>query len=155
MRELPRLEIGEGALLGVDTNLFIYHFEDNPEFGPAASQLLEAAESGRWRLVASVLSLMEVLVLPKRQGREALCQRYRDLFQTFPNLTVLPVGPEVVELASDLRAHHRIRTPDALHLATASFAGAKAFVSQDSRLPYLTHLPVVRLAELTRGPYVG
>ena len=154
MSELPRLEIGEGALLGVDTNLFIYHFEDNPEFGPAASRLLEAAESGRWRLVASVMSLMEVLVLPRRQGREALCQRYRDFFRAFPNLTVLPVGPDVAELASDLRAHHRIRTPDALHLATATFAGASAFVSEDSRLPHLTHLPIVRLAELTRGLHV-
>jgi predicted nucleic acid-binding protein len=132
-------------LYAVDTMLFVYHFEGNERFGPAAGRLLAAAESGQCRLVASVLARMEVLVVPKRHGREDLCQRYRDLFEAFPNLTVLPIGPEITEIAAGLRANHNLRTPDALHLATAIQAGAKAFVSEDRRIGGVEGMEVVRL----------
>jgi predicted nucleic acid-binding protein len=145
---------GPGALrrlplYGVDAMLFIYHFEGNEEFGPAAGRLLQAAEDGKCRLVASVLALLEVLVVPKRQGHEALCRRYRDLFESFPNLSVLPIGPEIVELASGLRAAHDLRTPDALHLATALHAEAEAFVSGDKRLRSVQGIRIARVEELT------
>jgi predicted nucleic acid-binding protein len=89
---------------------------------------------------------MEVLVVPKRHGREDLCQRYRDLFDSFPNLAVLPIGPEITEIAADLRATHNLRTPDALHLATAILAGARAFVSEDRRIRGVEGMAVVELA---------
>jgi len=127
--------------------LFVYHFEGHERFGPAAGRLLAAAEAGRCRLVASVLARLEVLVVPRRHGREDLCQRYRDLFDSFPNLTVLPIGPEIAEIAADLRAAHNLRTPDALHLATALQAGAKAFVSGDRRIRGVEEIEVVDLEE--------
>jgi predicted nucleic acid-binding protein len=134
-------------LYAVDTMLFVYHFEGNERFGPAAGRLLAAAEGGRCRLVASVLARMEVLVVPKRHGREDLCQRYRDLFDAFPNLAVLPIGPEITEIAAGLRATHNLRTPDALHLATAIQAGAKAFVSEDRRIRGVAGMEVVALEQ--------
>ncbi len=123
-----------GPLYGVDAMVFVYHFEANAEFGPAAGRLLRAAEEGRCRLVCSVLALLEVLVVPKRRGETALCQRYREMFESFPNLSVVTLDARVAEIASDLRASHTVRTPDAIHLATALYAGAKAFVSEDGRL---------------------
>jgi predicted nucleic acid-binding protein len=106
--------------------LFAYHFEDNPQFGPGATRLLRAAENDRLQLVTSMLTLMEVLVVPKREGQVHLCRRYRELFASFPQLTVLPIDQPVAETASDLRATYTLRTPDALHLATAIVAGAEA-----------------------------
>ncbi len=136
-------------LYGVDTMLFVYHFEGNERFGPAAGRLLQATEEGRCRLVSSVLALMEVLVVPKRHGKEDLCQRYRDLFESFPNLSLVPVEREVVEIASDLRARYDLRTPDALHLATAIHAGAESFVSEDRRLRGVQGVRVVGLEEVS------
>jgi predicted nucleic acid-binding protein len=135
-------------LYGVDSMLFVYHFEGNEEFGPAAGRLLEAAEQGRCRLVASVLARMEVMVVPKRHGREDLCRLYRDFFESFPNLSVEPIGQKVAEIAADLRAVLQIRTPDALHLATAIHAGAEAFVSGDRRLRGIEGIRVVGLEEV-------
>jgi predicted nucleic acid-binding protein len=128
---------------GVDTMLFVYHFEGNERFGEAAGRLLQAAEDGRCRLVASVLALLETLVVPKRLGRDDLCRRYRELFQSFPNLTLAPIDAETAETAADLRARHGLRTPDALHLATAVRAGAAAFVSADSRLGKVTEIEIL------------
>jgi uncharacterized protein len=142
-------------LYGVDTLLFIYHFEGNDRFGTAAGQLLAAAEDGRCRLVASVLARLEALVVPKRHGREDLCRRYRDFFTSFPNLAVLPIDPEIAEIAADLRATHDLRTPDALHLATAIHAGARSFVSEDRRLRGVRGMEVVSLAEAVQGSAAG
>ncbi len=140
---------GETPLYGVDTMLFVYHFEAEPRFGRAAGRLLAAAESGSCRLVTSMLTLLEALVVPKRYGDEALCRRYRDFFASFPNLTVVPVGPEIAEAAAEIRAGHGFRTPDALHLATARHAGADGFVSEDRRLRGVRGVAVRSLAEVT------
>lgn len=138
------------ALFGIDTMVFVYHFEGNERFGPAAGRLLAAAEAGRCRLVASVLTLYEVLVVPKRRRLDDLARRYRDLFASFPNLAVLPVEPGVVEVASDLAAEHELRAPDAIHLATAVQAGAAGFFSEDRRLRRVREVEVLSLDELDR-----
>lgn len=127
--------------------LFIYHFENNPEFGAAAGRILKATEKGKCRLVVSSLALMEVLVAPKKHGDYELCQRYRYFFQSFPNLEVLPIDDNVAEIASDLRAAHKIRTPDALHMATGHCAGASAFLTEDTRLRTTPKIVVQRFEE--------
>jgi predicted nucleic acid-binding protein len=139
-------------LYGVDTMLFVYHFERNEQFGEPAGALLAAAEQGRCRLVTSVLSLLEVLVIPKRRGMEELCQRYRELFGSFPNLEVRPVDAQIAEIAADLRAAHAIRTPDALHLATALQARADAFVTEDRRLRGIRELRFLTLNAAATAP---
>jgi predicted nucleic acid-binding protein len=136
-------------LYGADSMLFIYHFENNQEFGEAAAHLLRRTESGRCRLVCTTLALLEVLVVPKRSGRVDLCQRYREVFDSFPNLRMQPVGEEIAEIASDLRARYNIKTPDAIHAAGAIAAGADAFISQDGNLKKIREIPVLSLHELS------
>jgi predicted nucleic acid-binding protein len=134
-------------LFGADSMLFIYHFEGNPVFGPAAGRVLSAVEKGQLRLVVSSLVLLEILVVPKRHGDERLCQRYRDFFQTFPSLKVQPVDIGIAEIASELRAAYSLRTPDATHLATGLATGAQAFLTEDARLRSLPKLEVRRFEE--------
>lgn len=133
------------ALYGVDSMVFVYHFEGNEIFGPAAGKLLRAAEEGRCRLVCSVLALLEVLVLPKRRERHDLCRIYREMFESFPHLSVQPVDAGVAEIASDLRAAHNVRTPDSIHIATAIQAGAAAFISGDGRLKGIEKIRILPL----------
>jgi predicted nucleic acid-binding protein len=136
-------------LYGVDTMLFVYHFESHPQFGPAAAAIFRGAEEGLHELTSSVLSLMEVLVLPKRQGRRDLVRQYREIFESFPNLTVHPIDTETVEIASELRAEHGLRTPDSLHVATAVRCGAQAFLSNDAELKKkVTEIPVLTPSEV-------
>lgn len=139
----------ETPLFGVDSMVLIYHFENHERFGPPAAELLRAAEEDRCRLVVSILGRLEVLVVPKRQGREDLCRRYREVFEAFPNLNVAPVDAAVVEVASDLRAAHNLRTPDSIHLATAIDRRAAAFVTEDDRhYPEQAYgVPVLSIAE--------
>ncbi|MEM8994709.1 MAG: PIN domain-containing protein [Acidobacteriota bacterium] len=121
-------------LIAVDTMLFVYLFEQSPEFGQAARRVFLAAEEGLCRLVASHLAPMEVLVKPKKVGATELCRRYRHFFDGFPHLELVPVDQGVAEIASDLRASSRLRTPDAIHVATAISAKADLFVTEDQRV---------------------
>lgn len=147
LRALPGGVRKTVPLFGVDTNLFIYHFESHPELGEPVGRFLERAEEGGARLVTSTITLMEILVVPKRHGFGSLCQRYRDLLASFPNLEVVSIGPEVAEIAAELRAVHPLRPPDALQLAAALHTGAEAFVSEDRRLRRVSEIEVLTVAE--------
>jgi predicted nucleic acid-binding protein len=63
----------------------------------------------------------------------------------------LDVNREVSELAADIRARFRYRTPDAIHLATAQLAGADAFVTNDEALQSFTGVRVVTLGTMLAG----
>ncbi len=143
-------------LYGVDIMMFVYHFESHPQFGPPAAVIFRGAEQGLHRLVSSVLSLMEVLVLPKRQNQRDLARQYREIFESFPNLITLPIDTAIVEIASDLRAIHNLRTPDSLHLATAIHGDARAFLSNDVALKKkVTEIPVMTLSEVASQLSIG
>lgn len=49
---------------------------------------------------------------------------------------VIPIrkAPDSTAAAAQLRAEHQLRTPDAIHLATAKHAGARGFVTNDKGL---------------------
>lgn len=136
-------------LYGVDTMLFIYHFENHEQLGPPAGQILHAAEEGKCHLVTSMLTLLEILVIPKRLGLTALCQKYRELLDSFPNLSLQTIDREILEIALDIRAAYTIRTPDAIQLATALRARADSFISQDGRIKKIDAIRIVSPQELS------
>ena len=82
-------------------------------------------------LVASELTRLECLVLPVRTADTLLQQRYERLFD---RMTLLPMTRAVFERATDLRATHSLKTPDALHLACAIENGCDEFWTNDERL---------------------
>jgi len=73
---------------------------------------------------------MEVRVKPMlEQDRAALdsLERYFDAFAC----RSIALDRSVFELATQLRVHHRVKTPDALHLAAAIRAGCDQFWTND------------------------
>lgn len=139
---------GAVPLYGVDTMVFVHHFEGRGPQADRASALLAAAETGRCRLVTSVLAVMEVLVVPKREGLDDLCQAYRRFFDGLPNFTVVPVDLETAMIAAEIRATHRVKPRDAVHLATAVQHRVDALVSEDRALRRVNRVRVIGLDEL-------
>ena len=82
----------------------------------------------------SDLVRLECLVDPIRRGDE----EKRKVFEAqFQRLTSLPLTSSVFDLATELRARHRIKTPDALHAAAAILHGCDEFWTNDRRLAVL------------------
>jgi len=60
----------------------------------------------------------------------------------FPHLTIVGINEQIVELASDLRAHYSLATPDAIHIATAIDFGACTFITNDKALRKVKEISV-------------
>lgn len=115
------------GLIFVDTCLVVYAFEDHPLHGARVRQ----AFAEHAALAVSPLVKMECLVGPMRQGNLALQRYYEEGLAQFQQLDM----PEpVFLLAAALRARFNLKTPDALHLATAQVHGCSALWTNDDRL---------------------
>jgi predicted nucleic acid-binding protein len=117
--------------IGLDTSIFIYHFENHPKYSPLTREILEGVASGKWQAVASTISLMELTVLPWRENRPNVAQTYEALLANFPNLHIMDITRAAARRAAQLRAQYNLRPADALQLGAALANGATAWVGND------------------------
>ena len=132
-----------GKIVGLDTNIFLFLLEENKHFIDQAEQILSAVRDGKLRGIFSSIGLIELLTGPKKRRRNDLAVRYREVINNFPHLSVGGINENIVELASNLRAHHSLRTPDAIHIATAIDFGAQSFITSDRRLKRVKEINIV------------
>ncbi|MGK7878151.1 MAG: type II toxin-antitoxin system VapC family toxin [Xenococcaceae cyanobacterium] len=133
---MARREELEGAKIGLDTVVFIYALEGNPQFGDVAREILETIEEGRCRGYACDLVLAELMVKPLRQGQSEVAQEYAQELPNFPNLTFCSLTWEIVIAAAKLRGSSNLGLVDALHIATAVAAGCTVFITNDTVLQH-------------------
>jgi uncharacterized protein len=94
-------------------------------------------------VAVSALSLLECRARPLRDGEAVLLQRYDDFFAD-PGLLVVPLDEIVIDKATELRARHGLRTPDALQAASALRLDTQpAFVTDDADFESVEGLRVV------------
>lgn len=137
--------------IGLDTSPFIYFIERHPVYVEILRPLFRRIDGGHAQGFASVVTLAEVLTRPIEQGNEPLQNQYRELLLRSRNFTLLPVTASLAQQAAALRARYRLRTPDALVLATALQSGCEAFVTNDRDLTRVSELRVLVLADMVEG----
>jgi predicted nucleic acid-binding protein len=139
------------SVIGLDTSIFIYHLEDHPRYSPLTEIIFSALEKGLNKGVTSYLTLMEILVKPKKEGLLQVARDYEYYLTTFPNLTFCEMGLDVAGKASDLRSADRIKTPDAIQLATTIFYGATAFLTNDKTFERVKGVDILILDKLLKS----
>src|ERR1700738_4924637 len=139
-----------GYKVGLDTAPFIYFTEENPTYFKVVEPFFEAIGSGEITVVTSIVTLLEVLVHPTRDRNAKLAQRYRDLLFKTKGLKTIFLDQKIAEEAAQLRAFHKIRTPDSIQVATAINKEASFFLTNDIRLPSLPNLKILMLDDLLK-----
>jgi predicted nucleic acid-binding protein len=135
--------------IAVDSQIIIYSIEHHPTYGVFLQPLWLAIQGGKMTGVASELALMEVLVGPIKSGSGPLAALYeRALAQ--PGFQLEPITQTVLRRAADLRATTRLRTPDAIHAATALVLGCPMFLTNDRGFRAVPNLPVTLLDDLLK-----
>ncbi len=139
--------------IGLDTSIFIYHFESHPSYAHMTDVIFHGIEAGKWQAITSTLTLMELTVRLWRLGREDVAREYEALLANFPNLSIAAIDREVARRAARLRAEHRLRPADALQVAACLVHGGKAFVTNDRRLARMGRfLDILILDEVKQKP---
>jgi predicted nucleic acid-binding protein len=111
----------------LDASALIYLVDGEAPWAEAVRATLQqlALESPGLALAVSRLSLLECRVAPLRRGDQASLDRFEALFAQ-PDLLVVELSASVVEMATQLRANHGLRTPDALQAACCLQLGPEA-----------------------------
>jgi len=113
----------------LDTCCVIYLLEDVPGFSaPMRAHLACNADA---ILCVSPLVRLEVLIKPLVDGNHLLARDYEDFLAAQQWLSM---GDAEFDRATRLRAAHKLKTPDALHLATAVRHSCNEFWTNDDRL---------------------
>lgn len=139
--------VGPGPV-AIDTACFIYFAEAHERYASLLRPLFAAADAGALQLVTSIVTLLEVLVVPYRAGANELAVRYELLLTRSRGINLVAAGAAEARLAAQLRAQYGMRTPDALQLATGLEARCTAFVTNDRAFPTIPGLPVIQLDSL-------
>lgn len=132
----------------IDTSVWIYHFEQNPKLAAPAGRVIEQLEAGKFRGIASELTLLELTVRPLQLGRQDVADDYEILLGYFPNLELQPISREVLLEAARVRARHRLRTPDAIQIATGVRYGATLAITNDQGWRDQSMIETVILSDL-------
>ena len=140
----------KGKTVGLDASSLIYYIEEHPAFLLLVDPFFNAMMRGDFEVVTSTVTITEVLVHPISLNNYALAEAYRDILQNAAYLRTVPVTAGIAETAARLRAVHNIRTPDAIHIATAMHCNAEFFFTNDTRLAVVSRPTMLILSDLAR-----
>jgi len=143
--------LGRHRQVSLDTCIFIYHLEENPKYVPLTDVIFRWLVEPGNAAVTSTLTMTELLVPPYRQGDAQKLSAYTGLLATFPHLNWVAVSIEIADLAARYRAAHRLRTPDAIQVATAVRLNATGLLTNDATLARIDRVETLLLDDVVCG----
>ena len=114
-------------VVGVDTGFFIELAKNNP----TAKELWDKVSNGDEELIASVISLNEIIVHFYRIGNIEEKDKLVNLMKLMPNVELVPVSVKIAEESAKYRHSLGIPTIDSLILTTLMLHGCKEIISTD------------------------
>ena len=125
------------STVGLDNSILIYHLEDVAPYSELTEAAFAAIAEGSPAAVLSTLSVTELLVQPFAEEQPDRVAAFEHFVLSVPNTALIPPSYAIAKDAARLRASYRIRTPDALLVASALGGKAEAFLTNDARLRQL------------------
>lgn len=117
--------------IALDSSAFIYQLEATPRYVELTDLIFRWIEQPDHAAVTSTITMTELLVPAYREPDEPRVDVMYGLLSRYENLSWIAADLEITDLAARIRAIHRLRTPDALHAATAVQARATGLVTND------------------------
>jgi predicted nucleic acid-binding protein len=133
----------------LDANGFIYSVEKIEPYHTLLKPLWVAACANQFEIVSSELTLLETITKPLRDNNIILENLFRTLFNT-NEVRLIPTTIAIWERAARIRANTGLKTPDALHAATALAVGSTLFITNDVNFRRVSGLSVTILDDLIK-----
>lgn len=132
----------------IDTAPFIYFVERHTDYFAKMFRIVDLIEAQPLQAFTSVLTLTEIMVQPLRMGNTNLAQDYLDILVSRDDYTLVSITAEIAITAGAIRARYSLRTPDAIHVATAIETDCDTILTNDAAMKRVTDLNVLHLDDL-------
>ncbi|MBT8421326.1 MAG: PIN domain-containing protein [Gammaproteobacteria bacterium] len=143
------LYVPEGhEVILIDSCIWIYYFEDHPRYADLIDAMLTQWVGRGTALLTSELSLLEIKTGPLRREKPSVAAEYQLYLNNFPGLSLIPIDQSILNHAARLRARCRIKTPDAIIIATGLEQGATLAITNDQAWKGIDGMGVVCLEDL-------
>ena len=136
----------------LDADAIIYSVEKIEPYASLLRPLWLAAQVGRFLVISSELTLLETLVKALQTHDPVLESSFRTLLLASREIQLVPLSRTILETAARLRATAGVKTPDALHAATALEARCALFVTNDAGYRRVPGLPLTILHDVLTTP---
>ncbi|MDZ8023803.1 MAG: type II toxin-antitoxin system VapC family toxin [Nostoc sp. DedQUE01] len=135
------------GVIYIDTPVVIYSVEWNPDYYSLLQPLWLKFQTGEIQIISSELILMETLVLPLKNNDTFLLNAYEELLLS-ENMQLVPINQSILRQAANIRATTNLKTPDAIHAATALSVNCNQFITNDKGFRNVPSLAVIILSEV-------
>jgi predicted nucleic acid-binding protein len=149
---LGPLTLPTSGIVYVDSNVIIYSVDRHQIYAPLLDPLWDASVVGHVQVVTSELAVMEAMIGPLSTNDPKAISDFERFFAS--SFTAqLPVDRAILMRAALARATTKaLRTPDAIHLATALATNAQHVVTNDRDLCKASPIPTVLVDDLVATP---
>ncbi len=144
---MEQLILPPSGLVYIDTDIVIYSVEKIEPYSSLLRPMWLAAQAGQITLISSELLLLETLVKPIQNADVTLETTFRNLLLATPEFRLISIDISILDKAAHLQAETGVKTPDAIHAATALLAECQLFLSNDKGFRRIPDLPVTILNE--------
>lgn len=149
---MGRLVLPSSGEVYADAQIPIYTTNAHPVYAPLVRPMWEAVAKGTIFAASSELTLLESLVGPLRSGDTASAAARENLWRQ-KNTRLIGITEDVLREAARLRAIiPGLKTPDAIHAATALVHGCVMFITNDMGFRRVPNLPLVLLDDVLAAP---
>jgi predicted nucleic acid-binding protein len=146
---MGKLTLPTSGSLYLDANCFIYSVEKIEPYYTLLEPMWVAAQRKQFEIVSSELTLLETLTKPMRENDVILENLFRALLNA-KEVCLISTTTEIWEQATRLRAKSRLKTPDAIHAATALATGCTLFITNDVGFRGISNLSVILLSDFIK-----
>jgi len=126
----------------IDTCIFIYQFENHPKFSKLTHKIFTHLEKKNSVGYISTISLLEILIKPKKEKQYPLALQYKFLLAESSYLKMVDITVKIADLAADVRAKYNLSTPDSIIIATGLYQTATGLITANKRLAKVKEIDV-------------
>jgi predicted nucleic acid-binding protein len=144
---MGQLNIPAASIVYVDTAIVIYSIEKFPDYFPLLEPMWKQLQTSQIQVITSELTLLETLVMPLRNANTALVNRYEAMLLS-SEISLIPINQTILKAAASIRSTTNLKTPDAIHAATAINLGCTIFLTNDAGLRNVPGISVVVLKDV-------
>jgi predicted nucleic acid-binding protein len=125
--------VAQGSTVYVDSNIFIYQFEDMPGYADRVEAQFAQISRDGGKLVTSELTLAECSYKPAAENNAKLVAAYEEFFERGGEVQLVPLTGEVAKRAAQNGGSWGLKLLDAIHYVSALEGGCNVLLTADRK----------------------